>query len=174
MKLKPIKKFRPFTFLQIFKIERWLREQAELGLRLIDYKFCTFYFLKCRSSTREYFIYKSPLLEKNDIFHLEFRGMKRWYGKRKSELNKLLRDVIEIDNKKIDEKYNKYAIDRNFHYQKYCTKMLIFYSVVFCVLVGISFFKIVFLGFALMSFMSIVYYLISVVILKHQLRSLKK
>jgi len=166
--MKTIKKFRPIFITGIPRIERWLRIQANLGYKLVDYKFFTFHFVKCKKQTREYLIYKYP--EKNDDFISEFFGIKMKYGcsKRKSELNNLTLDIIEIDPQKIDSFYQEFFKKGTIRYKKYYKKIILFNFIVSLVFLGVSVFEFIIFSFFLVSLIPLLYYLISFLIIKKQ------
>ena len=170
-----IKIFRPFAIWQIPQIEKWLKIQAESGLKLVDYKNCKFIFAKCPEKTREYFVYISPAFQRRDDFLEEFHFLKKLYSKGKSNLNKAKRSISEVDLRKIDNNYALYRLSRNSHYQKYYVTMLII-STILCV----AFFPPVLLKntaalpFSLVCLIPMIHSVISIVALKHQKHILRK
>ena len=170
--LELVKIFRPFFFLQIPRIESWLSQQASKGLRVVSYKRGTFTFAKCKEKERVYYVYNSPLTDKNDPFLKQFFMLKGLYGKRKSEINKTLSPIIEIDLQKIDKDYKFFALARNRYYQKHHTKMLLAKTVFFLAFSVCSFWERALLWFALASLIAMLYSAMSIAVLKKQRKSI--
>ena len=125
--LNIIKKYYPVSIANIPKIEKWLAQQAQKGLFLVDYKHLTFIFEQAQPNEKKYFIYISPLVDKKDSFLKEFYSIKGLYGRRKSKVKTAtsLVHIVEIDESKIDNNYQCGLLSRNAYYQKYFLKMLI-------------------------------------------------
>lgn len=169
-----VRKFSPFAILRISKTENWLKEQAQKGYKLVAYKGWTFTFQKCQSKTREYFIYTSPGIEKNDRFLGELSFIKNLYGDRKSTLNKRRQRIIEIDPQKINGDYKFYLLWRNRHYLNYYWKLLVATLFVFSVCFVMTLIEKAVHFFALLSLPPILYFFVSIFLLRHQRKQLKK
>ena len=142
--MKQIVKKTKINIVNIPKIEKWLEEQAQNGLSLVDYKNRTFIFEETKTKQSIYYVYISPLGDKKDFYLREFNSLKRLYGKRKSKLNKKkskLIKIVEIDLSKIDDDYKWFAISRNAYYLKYNSKFLIIYLCASVILFVFSFFE---------------------------------
>ena len=124
--LKQKVKYR-LTIINTRNIEKWLENQTKNGLVPIEYKKSTFVFEEKKKKQRKYFVYVSPMLEKNDAFLNELYFLKSLYGNGKTITvsSMLLAEIIEIDLSKIDDNFKWFLIARNTHYLKYFSKMLI-------------------------------------------------
>ena len=142
--MKQIVKKTKINIVNIPKIEKWLEEQAQNGLSLVDYKNRTFIFEETKPKQSIYYVYISPIGDKKDFYLREFNSLKRLYGKRKSKLNKKksgLLKIAEIDSSKIDDDYKWFALSRNAYYLKYNSKFLITYLCASAILFVFSFFE---------------------------------
>ena len=133
---------------------------------MVKYRAWTFTFVECKEKERAYFIYKSPLSERNDKYFDEFCMIKRVYGARKSELNKEDSSIVELDLRKLDSNYKSSFLSRKRHYQSFTLKRTIMYSILELILMVLSFWKIAFIPFSLITFALMVYSFISTVALK--------
>ena len=127
--------FRPFTIFQLPKIEKWLKEQAKSGLKLIAYNRGVFTFSECEPKEREYYICSEFPYEKYDTFYNEFFKIERLYSLRKSTLNRANKvripstTILEIDVRKIDADYEKSRALRTQHYTKQFKKCFIVFTI---------------------------------------------
>lgn len=172
--MNTVKIFRPFTILQIPQMEVWIKKQSEKGLKLIAYKHGWFTFMESQKRAREYFIYKSPLVDNKEPFLTDFFTLKRLYGKRKSALNKASCCIVEVDEEKSTLDYRHFLLARNDYYQKHNTKLLIVMAILDILFSVMLFFSVMALMFLIMCVLPTIYFCISLFVLKHQKRVLIK
>ena len=115
----------PFSFVRIKKTEKWLTQQALKGYKLVKINAFNFVFEKSSPKKRIYFLYKSPMLEKNDKFLREYFSAKRRYSLPKSLVCKTMYNAFEVDQSKIDKEYHTYFLSRTKHYLRYYYKLFL-------------------------------------------------
>ena len=163
--------FRPFVIMQIPKIEKWLKSQAEKGLKLTAYKLGCFTFESCNAKKREYFVFVDFLADKKSVFFTELFLLKKAYGKRNSLLNKNNDTVIEIDSQKIDKNYKYSLLARTNYYIKQYFQWSIMQSVLLFLSAVASFLEGRLIPLTILFFITTMYSLTSMLVLKYQKRS---
>ena len=167
--------FRPFTILQLPRIEKWLKEQAKSGLKLIAYNRGVFTFLECEPKEREYYICSDFPYEKYNTFYSEFFEIERLYSLRKSTLNRANKirvpstTILEIDVKKIDADYEKSRALRTHHYIKQFKKCILGFTIPSIIVFLTAFFQKEIWPLAAFYLCFIMHFCISVVVLKKQI-----
>ena len=169
-------KFRPFTILQIPKIERWLSEESERGFKLVSYKLGVFTFEECGARKREYFVFTDFLTDKKRLFSGELFLLRKLYSSRNSALNKnktnSISTVIEVDCAKVNEDYYHFLRSRADYYKRQYLQSTLVHSIFSVALGAVALFETSTLSFVLpfvVLFASrAVYSLVSIFVLKKQ------
>ena len=165
--MKITKIIRPFTILHLEQIEAWLKKQSLNGYMLVDLKGWSFSFVECSPRQREYFLYVSPFLEKNDRFLAEFYFIRNLYYLRKSLLNKKRNlNIFEADISKLDQGYFVTRKTRTKHYLKYHIKLLLLKVPLLIAALWLSAFEKLFFLISLICIALIIYSIISIFNLK--------
>ena len=166
--------FRPFTILQLPKIEKWLKEQAKSGLKLVAYNRGVFTFSECEPKEREYYICSEFPYEKYNTFYSEFFEIERLYSLRKSTLNRANKvripstTILEIDVRKIDADYEKSRALRTQHYIRQFKKCFIGFTIPFIIVFLTTIFQKEIWPLAAFYICHLLYFFLSIIILKKQ------
>ena len=121
-----MKLFYLFAFVaQTRRVELWLSNMADQGYKLTDVRGFFFFFEKCKSAPREYFIYKRPAFFRSDKFIGDYFSAKQMLGKKSSDLRNDSMLLFEIKEGCCVDEVRKYRLSRRAHYFRSCIQNLI-------------------------------------------------
>ena len=121
-----MKLFYLFAFVaQTRRVELWLSNMADQGYKLTDVRGFFFFFEKCKSAPREYFIYKRPAFFRSDKFIGDYFSAKQMLGKKSSDLRNGSMLLFEIKEGCCVDEVRKYRLSRRAHYFRSCIHNLI-------------------------------------------------
>lgn len=104
--------------------ERWLRQKASAGWKLIHNDRCRFVFRRCEPYDGHFLMYSG--FDKSKGLSYDYYRIRENYKKSKSEINKQQSDIFEADAAKIDSDYWGFIRTRNKYYLRHYEKLCLF------------------------------------------------
>ena len=159
----------PYTPAMVNSLERWLSLKASDGWRLEEVHGWSFVFRKCKPYQTKYFSYTG--FGTNIGISHDYWASKRRYSRNQSIVNKANLEVYEVDLEKVDVGFRQLVLLRNKFYLKHYFALLAFSIIYTMLAITLLPQSNIVSVFQLVGFISLVYSVLSVLILAYEIVS---
>lgn len=164
MKNDIITVIRPCLPAMVNFTERWLRQKAFDGWKLIHNNRCRFVFRRCKPYDGHFLMYSG--FDKSKGLSYDYYRIRENYKKSKSEINNQQSYIFEADAAKIDSDYWGFIRTRNKFYLSHYKKLCLFSGLISIIVLCVALVDIRSWFISIVAMVPFLYSLLSLILLK--------